>query len=137
MGATPGESSCRKLSKSLVRQGEVEKGKSALKNNVSRDDNVIDGEIKTPVAFVISGVSEENTSGGPGCQFMSDFDGEIEIAGATEHTQLLMGGGDSVEGDVWTSHADRLGREVIQQICGGVETFYPIASQNRSLKEQE
>jgi hypothetical protein len=28
MGATPGESSCRKMSKSLVRWGEAEKGKS-------------------------------------------------------------------------------------------------------------
>jgi hypothetical protein len=28
MGATPEESSCRKMSKSLVRRGEAEKGKS-------------------------------------------------------------------------------------------------------------
>jgi hypothetical protein len=34
-----------------------------LKNNVLGDDNVVGGEIMTPIAFVISGVSEENTSG--------------------------------------------------------------------------
>jgi hypothetical protein len=52
---------------------------------VSGDDNVVGGEIKTPINFVVSGVSEENTSGGPGCQFMSGFAGEIRIAGTTKH----------------------------------------------------
>jgi hypothetical protein len=40
-------------------------------------------------------------------------------------------------GEVWTGHVDRLGGEAVQQICGGVEPFYPVASQNRSLKKQE
>jgi hypothetical protein len=42
-----------------------------------------------------------------------------------------------MEGEVWTGHANRLGGEAVQQICGGVEPFYPVASQNRSLKKQE
>jgi hypothetical protein len=62
------------------------------------------------------------------------FDREIRIAGTTEHVQVFIGGGDSMEGEVWTGRVDRLGREVIQQICGGVEPFYPVASRNRSLK---
>jgi hypothetical protein len=41
-----------------------------------------------------------------------------------------------MEGEVWDDHADRLGGEEIQQICDGVEPFYP-ASQNRNLKKQE
>jgi hypothetical protein len=45
-------------------------------------------------------------------------------------------GGDSMEGEVWTGRADRLGGEAVQQICDGVEPFYPVASQNRSLKKQ-
>jgi hypothetical protein len=52
---------------------------------VSGDDDVVVGEIKTPVTFVVSGVSEENMSGGPECQFVSSFDGEIRIASTTEH----------------------------------------------------
>jgi hypothetical protein len=101
-----------------------------------RDDDVGGGEIETPVAFVINGVSEENTSGGPGCQFVNGFSGEIRIAGATEHTQVLIGGGDSMDGEVWTGHDDRLGGEAVQRICGGVEPFYPVGSRNRSLKKQ-
>jgi hypothetical protein len=42
-----------------------------IKNNMSGYDNVIGGEIETPVAFVIGRVSEECISGRPGCQFMS------------------------------------------------------------------
>jgi hypothetical protein len=77
------------------------------------DDNVVGGEIVTPIAFVISGVSEENTSGRPGCQFVSDFGREIRIVGATEHAQVLIGGGDSMEGEVCTGRANRLGGEAV------------------------
>jgi hypothetical protein len=63
---------------------------------------------------VISGVFKENTSSGLGCQFVSDFGGEIRIAGATEHAQVLIGGGESMEGEVWIGHADHLGGEAVQ-----------------------
>jgi hypothetical protein len=54
-----------------------------IKNNVLRDNDVVGGEIKTPVSFVINGTFEKNTSGGPVCQFVSCFGGEIRIAGTT------------------------------------------------------
>jgi hypothetical protein len=63
---------------------------------VSGDDNIVGGDIKTLITFAVSGVSKENTSGGPGCQFVSGFGGEIRIAGTTEHVQVLIGGGDSM-----------------------------------------
>jgi hypothetical protein len=81
---------------------------------VSRDDNIGGGEIKTPVTFVVSRVSEENASDRSGCQFVSAFDGEIRIADTSKHVQVLIGGGDSMEGEVWTGRTDRLGGEAIQ-----------------------
>jgi hypothetical protein len=66
---------------------------------------------------------------------VSSFCGEIRIAGATKHAQVLIGGGDSMEDDVWTSRADRLAREAVQQICGSVEPFYLVVSRHRSLKK--
>jgi hypothetical protein len=59
---------------------------------VSGDDNVVGGEIKIPVTFVVSGVSKENTSGGSGCQFVNGFGKEIRIAGTTGHVHVLIGG---------------------------------------------
>jgi hypothetical protein len=41
-----------------------------------------------------------------------------------------------MEGKVWASRADRLSGKAVQQICDGVEPFYPVASQNISLKKQ-
>jgi transketolase N-terminal domain/subunit len=98
---------------------------------MSGDEDVVGGEIKTPLIFVVYGVSEENTSGGLGCQFVSGSGGEIRIASTIKHVQVLIGGGDSMEGEVWACCADRLDVEVFQQICGGVEPFYPVASRNR------
>jgi hypothetical protein len=71
-----------------------------IKNNMSRDDDVISGEIDTPIAFVIDRVSEEGTSGESESQFMRCLCEEVEIAGATEHPQVLIGGGDTVESDI-------------------------------------
>jgi hypothetical protein len=85
---------------------------------------------------VISRISEKNTSGGSRCQFVSGFGREIGIAAATKHAQVIIGGGVSMKGEIWTGHADRLGGEAVQQICGGVEPFYPVASRNKSLKKQ-
>jgi hypothetical protein len=102
---------------------------------MSGDDNVIGGEIETPIAFVIGRVSEEDTSGGPGYQFMRCLGEEIGIAGATKHSQVLIGGGDTVESDIGAGCADRFAGKMIQQICGSVEPFYQVASQERSLKE--
>jgi hypothetical protein len=100
------------------------------------DDDVIGGEIETPIAFVIGRVSEEDTSGGPGCQFMRCLGGEVGIAGATKHSQVLIGGGNTVESDIGAGCADHFAGKMVQQICGSVEPFYLVASQEISLKEQ-
>jgi hypothetical protein len=60
---------------------------------------------------------------------------KVRIASTTEHTQVLIGGSDSMKGKVWVGRADRLVWEAVQQICGGVEPIYPVASRNRSLKK--
>jgi hypothetical protein len=103
---------------------------------MSEDDDVIGGEIETPIAFVIGRVSEEDTSGESGCQFMRCLGGEVGIAGATKHSQVLIGGGDTVESDIGAGCADHFAGKMVQQICGSVEPFYPVASRKRTLKEQ-
>jgi hypothetical protein len=64
---------------------------------MSRDNDVVCGEIETLISFMIGRLFVENTSGGLRCQFVSGFDGEIGIAGTTEYAQVLIGGGDSMK----------------------------------------
>jgi hypothetical protein len=52
---------------------------------MSSEDDVVAGVMKTLVTFVVSRVSEENTSGGLKCQFVGRFGGEIRIACTIEH----------------------------------------------------
>jgi hypothetical protein len=49
---------------------------------------------------VIDSVSEEGTSDGLRCQFMRCLGGEVGIVDATEHPQVLIGGGDTVKSDI-------------------------------------
>jgi hypothetical protein len=73
-----------------------------------RDNDVIGEEIETPIAFMINKVSEEDTYGGPRCQFMRCLGGEVKRAGATEHSQVLMGGGNTVESDIGAGLMDHI-----------------------------
>jgi hypothetical protein len=42
------------------------------------------------------------------------FGEEISIASTTEHVQVLIGGGHSMEGEVWARCADCLGGNAVQ-----------------------
>jgi hypothetical protein len=49
---------------------------------------------------------------------------------------VLIGGGDTVESDIWVGFTDCLVEKTVQQIRGSVEPIYPIANWERCLKEQ-
>jgi hypothetical protein len=103
MGPAPRESSsCRKISKSLVRRDEAEKGESASSKTCGKTMMLL--VVRSRHRFSV--VSRENTFGGLESHFVSGFGREIGIADTNEHTQVLIGGGDSVEGDVWTCLTD-------------------------------
>jgi hypothetical protein len=57
---------------------------------MSGDDDVVDGEIETPITFVISKVSEEDTTSGLGVQFVDNLCGEVGIANIAKHAQVLI-----------------------------------------------
>jgi hypothetical protein len=54
------------------------------------DDDVVGGEIETPIAFVISKISKEDTTSGSVCQSVSILSGKVGIANTTEHAQVLI-----------------------------------------------
>jgi hypothetical protein len=55
-----------------------------------RDDDVVGVEIETPIAFMISGVSEEDTTNGPRGQFVGCLYRKVGIANAAEQVQVLI-----------------------------------------------
>ena len=62
--------------------------------------------------------------------------GQIEVARAAEHPEMLIGGCDTEKSDVRASCADRLCGETVQQVLGSVESLNPVACGNRSLEKQ-
>jgi hypothetical protein len=54
--------------------------------------------------------------------------GEVGIASAAEHPQVLIGGGDTVESDIRAGFMNRLAGKTVQQIYGSVEPIYPVAN---------
>jgi hypothetical protein len=84
-----------------------------IKDNMPGDDDVVGGEIETLISFVVSEVSEEDTTSGPGGQFVSSLCGEVGIADAAKHTQVLIRGCDAVEGNKQAGDTNRFTREVI------------------------
>jgi hypothetical protein len=56
-----------------------------IKNHVSRDDQVVCGEIKVAIAFVIRGVAKEDTPGGPGAELMGSGGGGVRIICTSKH----------------------------------------------------
>jgi hypothetical protein len=53
-------------------------------------DDVVGGEIEMSITFVISGVSEEDTTSGPGGQFVGSLCGKVGIANTAKHAQVLI-----------------------------------------------
>jgi hypothetical protein len=103
---------------------------------MSGDDDVVDGEIETPISFVISKVSEEDTTSGLGVQFVDSLCGEVGIANIAKHAQVLIWGCDAIKSDIRAGDVDCLAREATQQVRSGVEPFYPVASWHRGMTQQ-
>jgi hypothetical protein len=95
---------------------------------MSRDDQAVCREIKATIAFVISRVAQEGTSGGPRGELIGRGGGDIRITCTTEDAEVLVRGCGAKESDMRVGSTDRLRGETVQQIHGGVEPLSPIAS---------
>jgi hypothetical protein len=57
---------------------------------MSRDDQAVCQEIKAAIAFVISRVVQEDTSGGPRGELMGRSGGDLRITCTTEDSEVLI-----------------------------------------------
>jgi hypothetical protein len=104
-----------------VRLGEAASGKLSSKNHMSRDDQAVCREIKAAIAFVISRVAQEDTSGGLMGELMGRSGGGVRITCTTEDAEVLVRGCGAKESDMSAGNTDRLRGEMVQQIHSGVE----------------
>jgi hypothetical protein len=59
---------------------------------VLRDHNVVGGEIKATIHFVIRVIANENTPSGTWIKLMCDCCGKVGIAGTPKDAKMLIGG---------------------------------------------
>jgi hypothetical protein len=75
---------------------------------MSRDDQVVCGEIKVTIPFVIRGVAKEDTPGGPKGELVGRDGGSVGVTCAAEDTQMLGRRSGAEEGEVWTGSLNHL-----------------------------
>jgi hypothetical protein len=81
---------------------------------MSRDDQVVCGEIKAMIAFVIRGVAKEDTLGGPGGEFVGRGGNSVRVTLASEDAQMLVRRSRAEEGEVRTDSLNRLQWKTVQ-----------------------
>jgi hypothetical protein len=60
--------------------------------------------------------------------------GQVRVVGTPKDPEMLVGRRSVIEGGVRTGGSDGLRRKMIQQVCGSVDTLYPILWWHGSLK---
>jgi hypothetical protein len=59
---------------------------------MSRDENTIRLELETPIAFMVRGITKENTEGGTGCKFVGCCGGHVGVASTPKNFEMFIGG---------------------------------------------
>jgi hypothetical protein len=73
--------------------GGASKGKHIfVEDDMTRDDDAMEGEIKTAIPLVVRRVAKEEVASGVGRQLVRGSGGSVGIAGTTEHQKVAVGG---------------------------------------------
>jgi hypothetical protein len=96
---------------------------------VTRDEDSVGGEVKTPIPLMVGGVSEEDTSSGARGELMRSSGSEVGVASAPEDTKMVVGGMDAEESEVGVGWATAL----VEEVGGSGEGLSPVMSGKGSL----
>ena len=88
-----------------------------IENNMTRDDDPIARAIKTPVPFMMRGVSEKHTEGRPRGKLMRCGGGCVGIARATKNAEVVVHRRSAKKGKVRCREVKCFGWENVQQVC--------------------
>jgi hypothetical protein len=87
---------------------------------VTRDDDAVGGEVKTPIPLMVRGVAKEKATSGARRKLMRSGSGSVRVAGTAEHTKVVVGRGCAVKGKVGSRVAHRLRGKTVEEVCGSV-----------------
>ena len=77
--------------------GGASKGKHIfIKNDVTRDDDAMGGEVKTSIPLVVRRVAKEEAASGVWRQLMRSSSGSVRVAGTSKHSEVVVGRGCAV-----------------------------------------
>jgi hypothetical protein len=79
-----------------------------MKNHMSRNDQVVCGEIKAMIALVIRGVAKEDTSDGPRGELMWHCGSSVRVTHVVEDSQMLVRGCRPEKGEMMIGSLNRL-----------------------------
>jgi hypothetical protein len=117
--------------------GGANKGKHIIvKDDVTRDDNAVGGEVQKSIPLVVWGVAKEDAAGGARRKLMRGGSGSVRVAGTAEHAEVVVGGGCAVQDEVGSGVSHRLRGKTIEKVCGGVQGLCPVAGRERRLEEK-
>jgi hypothetical protein len=103
---------------------------------MTRDEDSVGGEVKTPISLMIGRVAEEDTASGARGELMRSSRSEIGIASAPEDTKMVVGGMDAEESEVRSGVGNRLGGETVEEVGGSAEGLNPVRSGKGSLEKE-
>jgi hypothetical protein len=107
-----------------------------VENDMMGDDDALRGEVKTTIPLVVKRVAKEEAASGAWRQLMGSSSGSVRVAGTSEHSEVVVGRGCAVQGEVGGGVAHRLRWEAIEEVGGGVRGFCLVASKERRLEEK-
>jgi hypothetical protein len=87
---------------------------------VTRDDDVVGGEVQTPIPLVVRGVAEKEAASGARRKLVRGGSRSVRVAGTAEHTEVVIGRGCAVQGEVGGRVARRLRGKAVEEMCGGM-----------------
>jgi hypothetical protein len=71
-----------------------------IKDNMTRDDDVVGMEFKASILLVVRGVTEDKAVNGVRGEFLKSSGGGVGIVGTTKDSKVGLGGGCTIQGEV-------------------------------------
>ena len=92
-----------------------------VKHNVSGDENPARSEVKASVPLVVSGVTKKHTSRA-GRQLVRSSGKDVRVTCTPEDPKVVVAIKGTEKSVVWSGKRGSIGRKVVKQVGGGVET---------------